>query len=643
MSFRIKTLSIYSHEGDVRTIKFNPSGLSIITGRAKTGKSSVIDIIDYCLGRGSYYIAEGVIRRSVSWFAIEIENGDDVLFIARRNPDAEQDTSPDVYIRRGLFEQLPNYPDIRKNITLDALVRLVTRFCGIAENENRPISGTRRPLQATIRHALFLCFQKQDEIASRERLFHRQGEDFIPQSIKDTIPYFVGAVDEDQFIRQKELDDARAELRYLESRRDAIARAASDALRQVNKYVLDAKRVNLTSAVFDASNVDAAIGELKRVISIDLGTPSSGDGPGSLIEQLQNELAALRKQLDDVQLEIRSTRHFMHEQTAFSREANEQRARLQTLELFKGKDAAAEHCPVCESELAVATPAVQDLNRSLQKIEKQLEAVSAESPHLQQRLDNLNKKRNGVQETIMGTQRTLEKAYADDARAKALRDQAVERARVVGRIGAFLEQASLTDPTNELNDEIESAKQKVDALIERVGADEVGQRLDTFLNLISTTMTRYAQELDLEHTRGQIRLDLKKLTVVADTITGPVPLYRMGSGENWIGYHVVTLLALHKWLRERERPVPGMLFLDQPSQAHYPPESDDEGSLDALQDADRLAVHNLFELMKIGCDEIGAGFQLIVLDHAKLDDDWFRSAIVEEFRGDNALVPQNWQ
>jgi len=53
MSFRIKTLSIYSHEGDVRTIKFNPSGLSIITGRAKTGKSSVIDIIDYCLGRGS--------------------------------------------------------------------------------------------------------------------------------------------------------------------------------------------------------------------------------------------------------------------------------------------------------------------------------------------------------------------------------------------------------------------------------------------------------------------------------------------------------------------------------------------------------------------------------------------------------------
>ncbi|MEU3603630.1 DUF3732 domain-containing protein, partial [Streptomyces sp. NPDC006798] len=26
---------------------------------------------------------------------------------------------------------------------------------------------------------------------------------------------------------------------------------------------------------------------------------------------------------------------------------------------------------------------------------------------------------------------------------------------------------------------------------------------------------------------------------------GPVPLSDMGSGENWLGYHIATLLSLH--------------------------------------------------------------------------------------------------
>ena len=107
---------------------------------------------------------------------LEIENKNDVLFVGRRNPGLGKRTSPDIHIRRGQHDGPPEYADLHKNTTEEALIRLLTRFTGIAENENRPLTGTRGPLQATIRHALFLCFQKQDEIASRDRLFHRQGE-----------------------------------------------------------------------------------------------------------------------------------------------------------------------------------------------------------------------------------------------------------------------------------------------------------------------------------------------------------------------------------------------------------------------------------------------------------------------------------
>ena len=36
--------------------------VNIITGRAKSGKSAIGDIIDYCLGGDSCNIADGVVR-----------------------------------------------------------------------------------------------------------------------------------------------------------------------------------------------------------------------------------------------------------------------------------------------------------------------------------------------------------------------------------------------------------------------------------------------------------------------------------------------------------------------------------------------------------------------------------------------------
>jgi len=46
----------------------------------------------------------------------------------------------------------------------------------------------------------------------------------------------------------------------------------------------------------------------------------------------------------------------------------------------------------------------------------------------------------------------------------------------------------------------------------------------------------------------------------------------MGSAANWIGYHLIAHLGLHKHFVERDRPVPRFLILDQPTQAYFPPD-----------------------------------------------------------------------
>src|SRR5438874_9137402 len=62
-----------------------------------------------------------------------------------------------------------------------------------------------------VMHTTFLIFQQQDEIASRKLLFHRQGDEFVPQAIRQTLPYFVGAIQEDRLVKINELERLRAD------------------------------------------------------------------------------------------------------------------------------------------------------------------------------------------------------------------------------------------------------------------------------------------------------------------------------------------------------------------------------------------------------------------------------------------------
>ena len=84
-------------------------------------------------------------------------------------------------------------------------------------------------------------------------------------------------------------------------------------------------------------------------------------------------------------------------------------------------------------------------------------------------------------------------------------------------------------------------------------------------------------------------------------------------------------------------------MLDQPSQAHYPPERDENGRIDGLTDEDQAAVHRLFELLwEYSTAVDGPGNQIIVSDHVELLDQWFHDSIVQRWRDGIRFVPGTW-
>lgn len=642
MSFSIKALIVYSHSGEKRVIEFQEHGLNIITGKSKTGKSAIIDIVDYCLGRGSYNIAEGFIRKRVSWFGLHLtRNGDDV-FIARDNPGSGATTGSKVYFKRGAFESYPTIDEIGKNTTENSLKKFVTQYAGIVENENRPISGTRSPLSANISHALFMCFQKQGTVASQDQLFHRMNEDFLPQSMKDTLPYFMGAVDEKHFQLLAELDELKKRMRVLTATEAKRLQTIEVNRSKVSRIINEGKRVGYIPQPYQPID-DSVFDYLKKVAETQIESTDVIQDFGETIQNLSGEQRTLQTRLSELNQDFRAAKAFLFDQSDFTKEANEQRARLKSVELYKDEPPKSHLCPICDTSLPTPTPAIKEINQSLQKVEQQLLTVHRESPHLQAHVVGIEQQISKATESLKEVQRELRRAISEDENAKAAQNQLVARARYLGRLSNFVE-VTQSDENSDDNKELIIETQKLmDAVQAKLQADETLSKMEAFLNLIGRKMTEYSEHLDLEHSGSSLRLDIKKLTVVADTEDGPIPLQRMGSGENWVGYHVLSHLALHWWLRKRNRPVPGFLILDQPTQAYYPPDIIDGGLEQIGRDSDRRAVQALFELMKFACNEIEPDFQLIVLDHAHLRDEWFEGAIVEEWRGDQALVPYHWE
>jgi hypothetical protein len=642
MTLQLRSISIYSYDGQRRDIEFNLGALNIVTGASKTGKSALLDIVDYCWGRGDCSVAEGEIRKKVSWFALHLDNSGEGILIARKNPGPAGRSSDEIYFERGV-EQLPATPsNFQKNITGDGLRSQLSALLGISENLHVPPEGASRlPMEASSRHAILFCLQAQDEIANRKFLFHRQGEQFFPMAIKDSLPYFLGAVDEAHFLALKRYNDAKTRLRKAEREQSEFRSAVEAASNTALALVEEARRVGLISraSTNDAPTIHGLLVEAATPRPMNLVL---ADDPTADMEQLEERRRRLRGDLQEIRDEIGEVERANRDASEFETEAKEQEARLLSIGLIKGHGSSADHCPLCDSHLAIAVPTSEEIMRSLAGIGTQLTSVRRDSPRLQERLAILEATRAELEEQLRVVQRQMAQRIADNERLRIQQNQFSEQARAAGRIAYYLESYESIGPNSDLSQTIDRLKAEIAELEKVLDDDALETRIDTAMSLVARELTAYANALGLEHGNNPLRLDRKHLTVVADTVDGPLSLAQMGSGENWVGYHVAAHLGLHRLLRQRSRPVPSFLMLDQPSQAHYPPDHDANGSIASLADEDQAAVHRLFKLLAEYCVDLAPRMQIIVSDHVELLDEWFRDAIVQRWRDGIKLVPADW-
>lgn len=232
---KISSIHIYSHDGQRRDICFRVEGLNVITGRSSTGKSALSEIIEYCMGRSSFNVPEGVIRDKVAWFAVIYQFEKEQVLVAKPSPPSAGASCSMAMLRRGTQLQTPEFKDLAANADDDSVVELLSRLLGIPENcTDVALEHSRDSYAANVKHTLYYLFQKQGLIANKDQLFYRQNEQYQPQAIRDTLPILLGVSSHDRYELESRLRTALRDLRInskqLEQARNAIDTSHEQAI-----------------------------------------------------------------------------------------------------------------------------------------------------------------------------------------------------------------------------------------------------------------------------------------------------------------------------------------------------------------------------------------------------------------------------
>jgi len=644
---KIKSLHIYSHDGERRDLTFNVSGLNIITGRSSTGKSAISDIIEYCMGRSSFNIPEGIIRDRVAWFAIVFQFGNDQVFIAKPAPDRGHSSCSIAMLRRGKDMSVPEFSELAINDDDAGVESLLSRLIGIPENRTDvPIEHSRDSYEANIKHTYYYLFQKQTIVANKDQLFYRQNEQFQPQAIKDTLPILLGVSSHQRYELESILRtvqrDMRINAKLLEQARDAIDTSEEKGIGLLS----EARAVGILPSNTD--KIDRSVVELLRQALAWKPTPIPEDD-GQRISLIESDLAELRVERRESQKRIDAALQYAKRAEGFENEATEQRDRLTSIKALPRSAQTGEwQWPFAEANLAMDSPIATALLSELATLEKEMTQVVGERPQLESYVSEQRELVSSLVDSIRSKEVELAAAIAASEAIAEMGNRNNAASRVVGRISLFLENLVSNEQLKHYEAEAKRLRSKADDLEKRIGLDDTSERLASTLNNISSYMSGYIAALGGEFSQYPARLDLQNLTVVIDRPGRPIHMPRTGGGENHLAYHLAALLALHRYAMNNGLPIPRFLLIDQPTQVYFPSEAAYEeagGSVDRTEaDADLEAVRRLFELLKKFTEKHAPGFQIIVTEHANLRDDWFQAALVEApWTKPPALVPDTWR
>jgi hypothetical protein len=426
--WNIARILFFSHDERRRDIVLDVGRVNIITGDSHTGKSGIAEVIDYVLGSSECHIP-GVIRDATSWVGLLWEKDDTQCLICRRLPADTAVASSDYAISVGRELTLPlGASHLAGKATRTAALRKFEQLLGMGAVESEIFGNVQRTTaRISVRHAVPYLLQDDQHIISKINLF-RGGEDERRQSIIDTLPYFLGVVNEKSYSEQSLLQRLRgqldAELKQLEGQRRLTSRDVA-----TSRALLDeARQVGLLAATAAPTQDDDLLPLLKELMSDDAAPNPFPDD--TRLTELYEQERRLEERASIVRGRAEEVRRALRAYEGYVDAASEQRARLEAVELIPSGDGA-NSCPLCSQHLPGHVDSVERVRTAFTTLRSELTGVERDRPKLDGVLRQLEEARGLVTNQLLQVRRSI-RALVRESESRRQGFDLAQRASVAG-------------------------------------------------------------------------------------------------------------------------------------------------------------------------------------------------------------------
>ena len=615
MKSYIKAIIIFNENDEKRLVPLK-QGVNIITGESKTGKSALVEIIDYCLCSTRCTIPKGKITDFSYLYVLVMGIGDNTYIIARYNWDnggkmylskEEKDFNYKV-LSLDYFSEKPTLPykDAQYEIEC-ALGLFVTNMATDADQQGK---------KASLRNMVSYLFQHQNLMASKFALFYRFSDYYKRKDIIDQFPVFAGMISQEYYSDLIQLNTLKAQLKQKYKRQKANEKSTAYIKENLSPLLTD--YFALLEKDFD-DKISA-----QKMLKMASNLPEFDDtqlfGESKIAERysvLNEELEELRNEEREILLKIKNIDNASKTGNEFTEMLMDLKQQTTVAEI----EATEYICPLCGHDCQEIAENDSQLIEATEWLDNELKITEKYTADFSEDVRKLKDEHSKIDAKIKEVWKQIKMVEQKFISSKALVSKREKVNYAKARIALYAEMSD-SGIFETVDEDIAELKEKIQQLEEKIQGFDVDTKKAKAQAFLSENMNRLSLSLDFEDEYLPINLNFGLLDETFDIYQyqnnrEKIHLYEMGSGANWVSCHIALFLSFLRYFAKQDNsPMPLFMFFDQPSQVYFP---QGDSKDDEITQADLMAVNKMYktifdEINSIG-EETGILPQIIIVDH----------------------------
>lgn len=615
MKSYLKGIVLFDKHGEKRSVKLK-EGINIIEGDSKTGKSALVEIIDYCLCSSRCTVPKGKITSFTNLYCIILVVGEVTYVIGRQR----WDNGAKMYFEKEssnyeVDELEKTYFDDKTLYNSKQVQRKIERILGLEVSNLE--SDDEKEKKASLRNMVSYLFQHQNLIASKFALFYRFSDFYKRKDIIEQFPIFAGFIGQEYYsdiitLRKLKLDLKKAK-KVEESNKKVKEKLKKNLLPLIKDYY------SLLDLDFDDK---VSFTKLKKLIKnlpeFDENELYKDTGIIDRYDKLNRELEKLRDLKRDTLLEIKHLSNINNNGNNFNGMLRDLQHKNSTSSFKTQKYI----CPLCGNACNDLEHEDEEINKAVKWLDKEIKVSEKYTEAFSEDIRKLNLQKDSIDAEINFILKQIKDIENKFIKSKSLVSKREKINYAKAKIDLYIDM--MNDNVFQIPDkDIEELDNEIKILEKKIDGFDIKTKMKKAEVFLSNNMNNLALGLDFEKEYSPINLnfDLEEtFNLYQFQDNQKISLDEMGSGANWISCHIALFLSFLRFFTEQKEksPMPLIMFFDQPSQVYFP-DSIDKNKNTEQSISDITAVNNMYKTIFNEIDSIktdtGILPQLIIVDH----------------------------